>query len=333
MRRSTLARTLGVGALAISMLAGGAGAWAQTAQPGAGPTTTTVGDTTTTTTASPTTTTVAQGGARSGMSGVTTMAARRVDRDERGGRRVYGLTTSNRLVTFSLRTPYRIRDTRRITGLARGEQVVGIDVRPANGRLYAVGSTSRVYTVDPRSGRATAVGDPFTPALDGTEFGVDFNPQADRLRVISNLGQNLRIVPDTGQVAANKGDTPLTYVKGDQFEGILPRMVAAAYTNNVPAAPSTQLYDIDTRQDTVALQSPPNDGVLKTVGELRVDTERMTGLDIYTVKGMDIAVASLTPAGSNGSNVYVVDLTTGRANLLSPVGRFGVPLRDIAVTL
>jgi Domain of unknown function (DUF4394) len=173
---------------------------------------------------------------------------------------------------------------------------------------------------------------PFTPALDGTEFGVDFNPQADRLRVISNLGQNLRIVPDTGQVAANTGDTPLTYLKGDAFEGILPRMVGAAYTNNVPAAPSTQLFDIDVRQDTVALQNPPNDGILKTIGELRVDTTRLTGFDIYTVAGVDRALASLTPLGFRTSNLYSVDLTTGRASLLGPIGRFGNLVRDIAVT-
>jgi hypothetical protein len=189
-----------------------------------------------------------------------------------------------------------------------------------------------VYTVDPASARATAVGDPFTPALDGDEFGVDFNPQADRLRVISNLGQNLRIVPDTGQVAANKGDTPLTYLKGDAFEGILPRMSAAAYTNNVPAAPSTQLFDLDTRQDTLALQNPPNDGTLKTVGDLRVDTRRLAGFDIYTVAGVDTAIASLTPVGRSVSNVYTVDLTSGRASLLGPIGRFGMLVRDIAVT-
>jgi len=316
MQRSTLVRTLGVGVLAVSMLAGGAGAWAQTAPPASPTTSTAAGDAATKTTTGPAT-------------GMTTTAAMGVDHDRRG-RLVYAVTPSNRLVSFSLRTPYRLRSDRRISGLAKGERIVGIDVRPANGQLYAVGSGSRVYTIDPARAKATPVGAPFTPALDGTEFGVDFNPQADRLRVISNLGQNLRIVPDTGQVAANKGDTPLTYLKGDAFEGVLPRMVAAAYTNNVAAAPSTQLFDIDARQDTLALQNPPNDGTLKTIGELRVDTRRTTGLDIYTVAGMDNAVASLTSTG--GSNLYAVDLTTGRANLLGPIGRFGVLVTDIAVT-
>jgi hypothetical protein len=43
--------------------------------------------------------------------------------------------------------------------------------------------------------------------LDGTFFGVDFNPTVDRLRVISDTGQNLRVNVDTG---AEFRDTSLT---------------------------------------------------------------------------------------------------------------------------
>jgi hypothetical protein len=341
MQRSTLARTLGASVVAMSLLTGGT-AWAQAAGQGDN----SAGGTATTTTI--TTTTIASGATGAGpagapgaaatstttakgSTGMTTMAARRVDH-ARTGRMGYAITPSNRLLSFDVRTPYRLRGDQRVRGLAPGETVVGIDFRPANGKLYAVGSTSRVYVVDLASARATAVGAPFTPALDGQEFGVDFNPQADRLRVVSNLGQNLRIVPDTGQVAANTGDTPLTYLKGDAFEGILPRMVGSAYTNNVAAAPSTQLFDIDARQDTLALQNPPNDGTLKTIGELRVDANRLTGFDIYTANGVDRALASLTPAGYRTTNLYQIDLTTGRASLLGSIGRFGNLVRDIAIT-
>jgi hypothetical protein len=333
MQRSTLARTLGASVVAMSLLTG-ATAWAQAAGQGDN----SAGGTATTTT----TTTIANGATGAGPAGAPGAAAtstttegstgmRRVDHARRG-RIGYAITPSNRLLSFDVRTPYRLRGDQRVKGLASGETVVGIDFRPANGKLYAVGSTSRVYVVDLASARATAVGAPFTPALDGKEFGVDFNPQADRLRVVSNLGQNLRIVPDTGQVAANTGDTPLTYLKGDAFEGILPRMAGSAYTNNVAAAPSTQLFDIDARQDTLALQNPPNDGTLKTVGELRVDANRLTGFDIYTANGVDRALASLTPAGYRTSNLYQIDLTTGRASLLGPIGRFGNLVRDIAIT-
>ena len=111
---------------------------------------------------------------------------------------VLALNSSNELVTFNARRPERPRSRLAVTNLKAGERLLGIDFRPLTGRLYGVGSTSQVYVIDAESGFASPIGAPFTPALAGTEFGVDFNPQADRLRVVSNAGQNLRINPDTG---------------------------------------------------------------------------------------------------------------------------------------
>ena len=45
-----------------------------------------------------------------------------------------------------------------ITGLQSGETALAIDVRPATGQLYLLGSSSRVYVVNPVTGAATAVG-------------------------------------------------------------------------------------------------------------------------------------------------------------------------------
>ena len=79
-----------------------------------------------------------------------------------------------------------------------------------------------LYVVSPLTGAATAVGGPFTPALSGTVFGFDFNPTVDRIRVVSDTGQNLRLNPDTGAVATADGAiNPGT-----------PRIVGSAYTNN-----------------------------------------------------------------------------------------------------
>ena len=95
---------------------------------------------------------------------------------------VVALTTSNRLVSFDRATPGAIRTNVLVTGLQSGENLVGIDVRPADGMLYGVGSTGRLYTLDAATGAATnksrLVADaadttePFT-ALAGTSFGVD----------------------------------------------------------------------------------------------------------------------------------------------------------------
>ena len=121
----------------------------------------------------------------------------------------FGLTSANRLVTFNRATP-SVRTAVAISGLQAGEQLLGIDIRPGGmpaGELYALGSSGRIYSINTASGAATQkamlaadsmdMDAPFT-ALDGTDFGVDFNPVVDRLRVVSNTGQNLRINVDSG---------------------------------------------------------------------------------------------------------------------------------------
>jgi hypothetical protein len=101
--------------------------------------------------------------------------------------------------------------------------------------LYGLGSSNRIYIIDPVTGIARAVTDtPFTPALDGNKFGFDFNPTVDRIRVVSDKGQNLRLHPDTGQVVATDGG--LAYEDGEA-----PAVVAAAYTNSLADAASTTL--------------------------------------------------------------------------------------------
>src|SRR5436305_13648743 len=52
-----------------------------------------------------------------------------------------------------------------ITGWQPAEVSQGIAVRPATGELYLVGSSSRLYRLNPATGVATAVGVPFVPAL------------------------------------------------------------------------------------------------------------------------------------------------------------------------
>ena len=119
------------------------------------------------------------------------------------------MTSTGRLVTFDRADP-ALDTAIAITGLQAGETVVGLDIRAGGatpGELYALGSTGRLYTVNTTTGVATLKStlaadagdttDAFT-ALSGTEFGVDFNPVADRLRVVSDTGQNLRIDADTG---------------------------------------------------------------------------------------------------------------------------------------
>lgn len=237
----------------------------------------------------------------------------------------YGVDTQNRLVTFSGQTPTSIA-RRAFTGLPSGEQILGLDVRPANRQMIALGSTSRLYRIDAATGAATAIGTaPFVPPLAGMSFGLDFNPTVDRVRLTSDARQNLRLHPDTGAAAAVDGT--LTYAAGDAGAASTPRVVASAYTNSVAGATTTQLFNLDAGRDTLVLQNPPNAGTLVTVGPLGVDMADGAGFDISGVDG--VAYAALQPAGTAASQLYTVNLTTGAA---TAVGRIGgnVPLRALA---
>jgi hypothetical protein len=228
---------------------------------------------------------------------------------------VYAVDSRALLLTFDTRLPSFVTSLRLLRGLQPGEGIVGIDFRPANKKLYGLGSSSRLYVIDPESGIATQVGSgPFTPALDGTEFGFDFNPTVDRIRVVSNRGQNLRLHPDTGAVVATDGS-----LKYD--DGMTPGVVAAAYTNSVAGATSTSLYALDAARKVLALQNPPNDGRLNIVGPLvNLDNSEVTGFDISATTNWGYAV--VRQAGSNKVFFYEIHLSTGDYNPLGEIPVF-----------
>jgi hypothetical protein len=238
------------------------------------------------------------------------------------GQPIYAVTGANRLIRFNSATPGLLTGAQAITGLQAGENVLGIDFRPATGQLYALGSTSRLYTINPATGVATLVGtQPFTSTLDGTAFGFDFNPVPDRIRVTSDTGQNLRLHPVTGRTAGV--DATLAYTVTDVNAGIAPAIVAAAYTDNFSGTTRTTLYVIDATLDTLALQggpggSPsPNGGRLFTVGALGVDATTLVGFDIAPDGA---AFAATTAPSATTSSLATVNLTTGQ---LTPVGTIG----------
>lgn len=140
-----------------------------------------------------------------------------------------GLGQPNTLVKFDSMAPGSVTGSVPITGLQSGEAIVGIDFRPANGQLYGIGSTNRLYRINDVTGAATQVGSPSAFTLQGSSFGVDFNPVADRLRVVSNTGQNLRLNPNDGTLTGT--DTQLAYVKGDANQGQTPSIVGSSYTD------------------------------------------------------------------------------------------------------
>jgi hypothetical protein len=127
---------------------------------------------------------------------------------------VVGLTDDQRVVAFLATNPRNQLVIGKVSGLAGDARLVGIDYRVQNGKLYGVGDAGGIYTVSTRTGQATKVSQ-LTVALRGTAFGVDFNPAANRLRVISDAGQNLRHNIDDPNGAPAAGmtaeDGTLTY--------------------------------------------------------------------------------------------------------------------------
>ena len=228
----------------------------------------------------------------------------------------YAVDNTNNLLIFNFNNP-ATPVSKAITGIQAGENILGIDMRPLTGQLYALGSTSRLYTINMSSGVAAMVGVvPFLTTLSGTSFGFDFNPTVDRIRVVSNTGQNLRLNPIDGTVAAADGAlNPGT-----------PMVSAAAYTNNFPGATTTVLYVIDPSTDKLFTQNPPNNGVLIETGNLGIDVTSENGFDIGGTSTK--AYALLTSAGA--TRIYTINLTTGAATQLSV---FPAAARGFAVGL
>jgi 3D (Asp-Asp-Asp) domain-containing protein len=229
-----------------------------------------------------------------------------------------GLTTDSDLVFFNSNALNNVTKVD-ITGLQAGETLVGIDIRPNNGQLFGVGSRNRLYRIDTATGRATAVGDRFAASLNGMNFGVDFNPTVDRIRVVSDAGQNLRLNPDTGAVVDADTLTGGLQIDGN-LNGATDAIVATAYTNNVSGATTTTQYGINADTDQLFIQNPPNDGTQTLVGALGVDVDANAGFDIVTSNGMNMGFVS------SGSSLYSIDLNSGAATLIGTVQNVTQPI-------
>jgi hypothetical protein len=247
---------------------------------------------------------------------------------------LFGLTSTNRIVTFDSLTPGTLFGNVAVSGLGANETLLGIDRRPATGQLYGLGSLNNIYTIDTTTGVATALTGGAAFALSGTSFGFDFNPSVDRIRVVSDTGQNLRLNPVPGAAGLAATDTPLTF--GDGTTGT-PNVVGLAYTNNRAGGTPTTLYGIDFTRDTLVLQgsingtpNSPNGGVITTVGALGFNTSSQVGFDISGLSG--IAYASLTPPTGGSSSLYRINLGTGSATLVGTIGS-GFTITDITAAV
>lgn len=257
------------------------------------------------------------------------------------------VTASQQLIRFNAGRPERILSRVALTGLLPGEQIVGIDYRAKNDTLYALGlagGRGRLLTVDTDTGAVSAVGAALAVSLQGSEFGFDFNPTVDRIRVVSGSGQNLRLHPDTGAVVdANPGqaglqvDATLAWADGDRHARTVPRVVAAAYSYNKDDPKVTTNFVIDAATGQLATQGSreglqpvvsPNGGRLFSVGPLGAGPFHDAAFDIHVLT--DVGFVALTAREARSSRWVEVDLKTGAARLVGVIGG-GEPVRAVAL--
>jgi hypothetical protein len=236
-----------------------------------------------------------------------------------------------RLVSFEPATPGVLSMSLPLRGLSAGEIVRGLDLRPANGALYLLSAdalgAARLRTVDPDTGAVSAPialsADPAdaTSPYAGMNLGVgaatDFNPVSDRLRIVTSARANLRVDPVNGFVTTDDGIASIDLI------------AAAAYTNSFPGSTTTTLYDIDYAADQLTIQSPPNDGTLTRVGGSLGIIEQNQNASFDISPDGNGAYLAARVAGLN--RLYGVNLTTGAATLIGPIGDGATQIRGLTV--
>ncbi len=253
---------------------------------------------------------------------------------------VYALTNDGRVLTFDHLTPGTITNDVALGGLG-GFELLAIDVRPTVqptysqpgvGTLWGIGRSGtsfQLFVINPVTGAATAIGSPIAAGINGapanTEWGFDFNPGTDRIRLVnSSFANNYRLNPNNGQIAFF--DASLAYAVGDTHFGTAPQVDAAAYTTAAFGGAST-LYYLDSNLNILASSASPDSGQLQTVGAsgLGVDIDQPNGFDIYG------GLALFSTAGAPDS-LYSVDTTTGVATLIGTFPAL-VDVRGLAIAI
>jgi DNA-binding beta-propeller fold protein YncE len=217
-------------------------------------------------------------------------------------------------------TARKVTATIMVKGL--GAPLAGIDVRPADGMVYGLQRDGQIVTIDIKSGQATpkAKLDQMLPT--GVALTVDFNPVADRMRVVGADGTNLRINVDDGKTIV---DGRLKFADADTNKGAAPFILAGAYSNKFKGTKETALYEIDAALGALVKQVPPNDGVLNTLGSLGAKPK---------------AIAFNIEADGKGGNtgwlladgtLSMIDIGNGQVRASGPVSGLKGSVRDIAV--
>lgn len=230
-----------------------------------------------------------------------------------------GLVDASTLVMFDTEAR-AVSGTIAVTGV---DGLAGIDIRPADNMLYGVTLSGEVVTIDMASGAATVKStlSEKLPSYKGAI--VDFNPMADRLRLMGTDGTNHRVNVDDGAVTV---DGSLAFQDGDMHVGETPAIVAAAYINSIGKPEATAMFDIDATIVGLIQQVSPNDGTLGAIGKLGIDGGSTYAFDIQATADLSNTAYLVVD-----NVLHTVDLETGAATVLGAVEGLDGMISDIAI--
>jgi hypothetical protein len=241
---------------------------------------------------------------------------------------LWGLVNgANTLVRFSSATPGTIDATMAVTGILSGETLRGVDFRPATGQLFAIatnaaGDRVRLYTINLSTGAATPfatlIGEA-SPITPGTQWGMSFNPVVDRVRLVNEAGENLRLNPNDGTLSGN--DANLSSPAGPA-----PVVDSSAYDRQFGGATQTTLFSINRATNELSFQGGlngatppgPNGGSITPVGALGItlNAGSPTALEVAT---NGVMLAAMRPSGGS-AGLYTINTGSGTASLVGPIG-------------
>jgi hypothetical protein len=236
---------------------------------------------------------------------------------------MYGIDVgSDNIISFYSDAPGTVLSSHAIIGLQASEDIRGIDFS-SSGVLYGLGSSSRLYTINPNTGTATAVGVQFSTILNGTTFGVDNGTSG--FQVVSDLGQSLLVDRTTGVAT---GQPSLAYAAGDPHAGATPRIDALAFKSA-----SGTWFAGDSLLNVFTTLNPVT-GVLNTLGPAGIDFARNNGLDFSDATGL-LYLASPAASSDPQANLYTVNPVTGAVTLVGQIGQPGdnILIRGLAVVV
>ncbi len=239
-------------------------------------------------------------------------------------RAIYALNANN--VIFVLQ-PGATSFTRLVRIDDADGNMIGIDFRPSDRRLYALTDTGTVYTVAlgaANLGNLTRVST-VSPRFDaGYQSLMDFNPVVDALRLIGSNRKNYALVNSSGNLNATAVQTALTYPAGDVNAGKDPNVACGSYTNNVAGAAVTLFYGIDYDLDTLVTIAPATPGgssatgggLVQTIGNLVTPTGAR--INISPTADCDIVTnpdGTNTVFGVSGRMLFSINLAQVKTTL------------------